>query len=235
MSGLGRAAVIAAVLGVLIAGVGTWYARSGADVRAYTVGGNDMAPAYHKGQRVVLSRIDAGQVRRGDAVVFRARTGPQDGDDSAHFKRVVALGGDHLTQCGGQPLQLNGTPVDEPYLQGRPVNDGRCIDVTVPEGRMYLLGDHRGDSLDSRYWTELPQGTVPLSAVEARDDGASANPLIVGALLALLGVLLLPLSGILALAAWLVRRNARRRPPVGWPAVANQAVPQAGSQPADTP
>ncbi|MGW3322306.1 S26 family signal peptidase [Streptomyces virginiae] len=79
-------------------------------------------------------------------------------------------------------MTLNGRPLDEPYvLNGDPVvGTPGAFDVKVPEGRLFLLGDTRGNSADSRYrFQEAEGGTVPLSAVKGalidEDD-----PLVVG-------------------------------------------------------
>ncbi|KDN82037.1 signal peptidase I [Kitasatospora cheerisanensis] len=205
-SRLGRAALVVAVLGVLLVLGGFGY---GLALRPSTtaVGGSDMAPTYRPGQRVVTAAVDPGQVRRGDVVVFRYAT--ESGPAVGHFKRVIALGGDHVSQCGDQPVQLNGAPLDEPYLRSGTVNGFRCFDVTVPEGRMFVMGDHRANSLDSRVW-----GAVPLDTVKARDVPGTAARLGIVVALGLLGLLLLALAAILGAVA----RRRGRTAPAAYPA-----------------
>ncbi|MFF4338972.1 signal peptidase I [Kitasatospora sp. NPDC001540] len=186
-----------------------------------------MAPTYHAGQRVTTYAVDPGEVRRGDVVVF---TPPEGGGarNEKGFQRVIALGGDHIAQCGNQPVQLNGAPLDEPYLYGDEPNGQRCFDVTVPAGEVFLMGDHRSISLDSR-----TRGTVPVDSVLARTEGDSAALAAVG-LLFLLGVLLLPVALVLSLIA---RRRRRTAPPeaLAYPAWVLAATPPAPQPAAEQP
>lgn len=210
-SGLGKAALVTLVLGLLLpaAGVGlALYLKP----HVYTLGAGDMSPTYRPGQRITTFAVAPQDVRRGDAVVFSYATDSGD-PNRTHFKRVIALGGDHVSQCGDQPVQLNGAPLDEPYLRGGTPNGFRCFDVTVPAGRMFVLGDHRANSVDSRQWDSVPLGTV-----SGRDSRGSAALVTVGALF-LAGLPFLPVSLLLAL---LARRRRRTAPPAaptgGYPA-----------------
>ncbi len=98
-------------------------------------------------------------------------------------ERVVAVGGDRIAYTpGDRTLTLNGKPLDEPYvLNGDPVaGSPGAFSVSVPEGRLFLLGGTRGNSADSRCrFQEAESGTVPLSAVKGAviDTG---HPLVVG-------------------------------------------------------
>ncbi|KWW99667.1 signal peptidase I [Carbonactinospora thermoautotrophica] len=86
------------------------------------------------------------------------------------IKRVIAVGGDRVRCCDPQGrVTVNGVPLDEPYLYpgNRPSKDP--FDVTVPEGRLWVMGDHREVSGDSRYHMDLPgKGTVPTDSVVGR-------------------------------------------------------------------
>jgi signal peptidase I len=95
-------------------------------------------------------------------------------DSNDHLiKRVIGLPGDHVTCCNalGQ-MSVNGTPLDEPYLdlpQG--MNDVSAIpfDVTVPKGSLWVMGDNRYNSKDSRYNRQTTtKGFVPLKDVVGR-------------------------------------------------------------------
>ncbi|GGU45305.1 signal peptidase I [Streptomyces albospinus] len=142
--------------------------------RPYTVPTDSMTPTISVGARVLAEKVNGSEIRRGDIVVFQ---------DSAWgelpmVKRVVGVGGDKVACCTKQGLlTINGTPVEEPYRQGGGPASPVGFKATVPNGQLFLLGDHRSDSLDSRvHLTDGDHGSVPSSAVEARVD-ARAWPL----------------------------------------------------------
>ncbi|MFD8995687.1 signal peptidase I [Streptomyces abikoensis] len=139
--------------------------------RPYTVPTDSMAPTIGRGDRILAQRIDGGEVRRGDVVVFEDEVWA----NVPMVKRVVGVGGDHIECCDKQGrLMINGKPVEEPYLEGSGPASPTGFSATVPEGRLFLLGDHRSDSLDSRsHMTDAGQGTVPRGAVRARVDATA--------------------------------------------------------------
>jgi signal peptidase I len=200
------------------------------EYRPYTVPTESMAPTVQAGDRVLAQRISGDEVHRGDVVVFK----DPDWGDLPMVKRVVGVGGDKVACCDADGrLTVNAAAIAEPYVRkpfgGRAsTND---FDATVPPGQLFLLGDERGGSLDSRVHLEDPgQGSVPRSEVNARVDavawplgsfvgrpkGFSALPggvsrpgpvkLVVGSVLA--GALLI-LGG--AAGGPLARRSERRR------------------------
>ncbi|MGW6706549.1 signal peptidase I [Streptomyces sp. NPDC054956] len=143
----------------------------------YTVPTDSMVPTVKPGDRVLAQRIDGGEVRRGDVVVFK----DEQWSDSPMVKRVVGIGGDTVRCCGdGGRLTVNGKELDEPYIEEEKLDVADApggsasrtpFEVTVPEGNLFLLGDRRGASLDSRaHLQEAGQGTVARSAVKARVD-----------------------------------------------------------------
>ncbi|MEV8097309.1 signal peptidase I [Streptomyces sp. TLI_235] len=87
------------------------------------------------------------------------------------IKRVIAVGGDTVECQGSGPVKVNGIALDEPYLYpgNTPCGEKPFGPVKVPDGRIWVMGDHRGDSLDSRYHQDQPGGgTVPVKNVVGR-------------------------------------------------------------------
>ncbi|MGW1214722.1 signal peptidase I [Streptomyces sp. NPDC002499] len=137
--------------------------------RPYTVPTSSMTPTIDAGDRVLAQRVDGGEIRRGDVVVFNDKSWVT---GSAVVKRVVAVGGDKVSCCTDGKLTVNGKEIDEPYLpKGSLAEITDFPSVTVPEGRLFLLGDERQGSLDSTaHLTDTANGTVARSAVTARVD-----------------------------------------------------------------
>ncbi|MFJ6623086.1 signal peptidase I [Kitasatospora sp. NPDC091335] len=135
------------------------------DYRPYKIPTASMHPTLRTGDTVLARKAGGGDIGRGDVVVFR----DQAWGGELMVKRVVAVGGDTVATTTGNEhrLTVNGQPVDEPYLATRG-RQGESFSVTVPQGRLFLLGDNRVGSLDSRTHLEVDGGTVPADAVEAR-------------------------------------------------------------------
>jgi signal peptidase I len=85
-------------------------------------------------------------------------------------KRVVGVAGDHIVCCTKSGnLTINDVEVNEPYIFAGNKPSEMKFDVTVPEGKLWVMGDHRGASADSRYHQEdINKGFVPLSKVTGR-------------------------------------------------------------------
>ena len=85
-------------------------------------------------------------------------------------KRVIGVGGDRVVCCTKDgKLSINGVEVTEPYIFAGNKPSEMKFDVTVPEGKIWVMGDHRGASADSRYHQEdINKGFVPLSRVTGR-------------------------------------------------------------------
>ncbi|WP_149178922.1 signal peptidase I [Streptomyces sp. TRM49041] len=139
----------------------------------YIVPTDSMNPTVTAGDRVLAQRIDGDEVRRGDVVVFTDTTW----GNVPMIKRVVGVGGDKVACCDADGrLTVNGTAVEEPYLrsQGWGVEEAASpseFAATVPDGHLFLLGDQRAASQDSRvHLQDAGQGSVPRSAVSARLD-----------------------------------------------------------------
>lgn len=214
-----RLTVVAAVLGSLglLLAVGCfWWVR--AEYQATTVASDSMSPTYAAGDTVVFAVVGGDEVGRGDVVLYSAPD--RYGFEADVMQRVIGVGGDHIVCCVGEGaderITVNGRPLDEPYVADG-IADGmhRPYDVRVPEGRLFLLGDHRVNSMDSRFFADDHGGTVPVGAVRGRvmDDWAVPVALFVFALLGLV-VALVGLG--FAIAAVVVRRR-NRVPTPPWP------------------
>lgn len=97
-------------------------------------------------------------IRRGDIVVFRYPRNPEE----TFLKRVIAVGGDRV-EIRDSVLYLNSRPVEEPYvLHRRPslVSNEQTAALIVPAGCLFVMGDNRDDSSDSRDWGFVPERNV---------------------------------------------------------------------------
>ena len=85
-------------------------------------------------------------------------------------KRVVGVEGDHIVCCTkAGNLTINDVEVTEPYIYAGNKPSEMKFDVTVPKGKLWVMGDHRGASADSRYHQEdINKGFVPISRVTGR-------------------------------------------------------------------
>ncbi|GAA2820674.1 hypothetical protein GCM10010441_51330 [Kitasatospora paracochleata] len=112
---------------------------------------------------------DGPVVRRVKSVFSYAGLLPSD-DERDLIKRVIGVGGDTVECCDPQgKLKVNGTPIDEPYVAPGNAPSKLTFKVTVPPGRLWVMGDHRDLSADSRYHMANPgQGTIPLGNVVGR-------------------------------------------------------------------
>ena len=164
-------------------------------VQSFVIPTGSMEPTLRAGDRVLVSRWEyrIGDVHRGDVIVFDgdgvfdpaqaapssvlARMGravasalgaPVGEHDYA--KRVIGLPGDHVICCDAAGrLTVNGHPLTEAYLPaGTPPSTIR-FDTVVPAARLWVMGDNRSDSADSRAHLGDPGGgTVPLDHIVGR-------------------------------------------------------------------
>ncbi|MFJ8978093.1 signal peptidase I [Streptomyces sp. NPDC102282] len=154
-----------------------------------------MEPTYHQDDRVLVERASGNDVRRGDVVLYSV---PDRYNGLAVLQRVIGLGGDRIVFADGT-LTINGHPADEPYVKEADSGIKTApYDVKVPAGRMFLLGDNRENSNDSRYFLSDNSGTVPTAAVQGRAPKSGTGPLKFG-LAMVFGVLLMLAGGICVL------------------------------------
>ncbi|MET9582193.1 signal peptidase I [Streptomyces sp. NPDC006539] len=195
---------VLAVLGALTAAGALWSVLS-----SYTVvtARGAMEPTYHEGDRVMVERSGGNDVRRGDVVLYGV---PDRYNGLPVLQRVIGLGGDRIVFADGT-LTINGTPADEPYVKEADAGFNTApYDVNVPAGRMFLLGDNRENSNDSRYFLSEDSGTVPTAAVQGRALKSGGAPVKLG-LAVVLGVLLTLGGGICISAGRRTRRSGYGR------------------------
>lgn len=143
--------------------------------KPFIVDGPSMKPNFHTGERVIVNEIlyDIREPKRGEVIVFHV---PSEGRD--FIKRVIGVAGDTV-KVEGDVVTVNGEPVNETYIQGaideshknnalyndKNFPNEQFTDGTVPEGHVFVMGDNRSDSTDSRMI-----GYVPLGDIVGRAD-----------------------------------------------------------------
>ena len=117
------------------------------------------APSGTNAERALLP---LGDFRRGDVLVFKYPEEPE----RDFIKRLIGLPGETIEMRQSR-LFINGEPVGEPYLDEMRQDGNAPPDIrgtfgpqVVPEGHLFMMGDNRGDSQDSRYWGPLPVNYV---------------------------------------------------------------------------
>ncbi|MEV8019233.1 signal peptidase I [Streptomyces sp. NPDC086554] len=141
-------------------------------VQPFQIPSRSMEPAFRVGDRVLVNKLAyrfGSEPQRGDAVVF---DGSGYFGDADYIKRVAGVGGDRVVCCDKRGrIKVNGEPVDEPYLYPGDAPSKVPFDVVVPEDSLFLLGDHRSDSRDSRDHLGQPGGgMIPVDSVIGRAD-----------------------------------------------------------------
>jgi signal peptidase I len=164
-------------------------------VRSFYIPSGSMEHTLDINDRILVNELEpkAFALQRGDVVVFTdpggwlpptaPDTNPVDwalsivgltapDSDDHLIKRVIGLPGDHVTCCNafGQ-ISVNGVPIEEPYLDlaGHTAASGTPFDVKVPKNSLWVMGDNRYDSADSRAHVDGPtHGFVPMDDVDGR-------------------------------------------------------------------
>jgi signal peptidase I len=130
-------------------------------IQAFFIPSLSMFPALAEGDRVLVNKLSyrLHEINRGDLIVFERPSddgGP--GQVKDLIKRVVGLEGEQIEARGGRVL-IDGRPLSEPYLApGVETTDFEPVEV--PAGHVFVMGDNRGDSRDSRFFGPLPEELV---------------------------------------------------------------------------
>jgi signal peptidase I len=128
-------------------------------LQAFYIPSLSMAPTLHVNDRVLVNKLsyDLHDVNRGDLVVFVSP--PNEGSETKDLiKRVIGLPGETVESRDGRIL-INGQVLDEPYLD-RGVTTGALDKVVVPPDHLWVMGDNRANSRDSRFFGPVPESTV---------------------------------------------------------------------------
>ena len=110
-----------------------------------------MQPTFYSNDYVVVSKQSYsifGDIERGDVIVFRSSLLDENGDQKSLIKRVIGLPGDTIEIKNGYVI-LNGVTIQEDYLAEQGVS-GEMEQITVDEGKIFVMGDNRAVSQDSR-------------------------------------------------------------------------------------
>ena len=148
-------------------------------LQAFYIPSGSMEDTLVLNDRVIVSKLTPGPIdlKRGDIIVFAdpgqwldetppVKRGPvativtetltfvgllPDNAENHLIKRVIGLPGDHVVCCDeGGRITINGTAIKEPYLKPGDAASEQDFDITVPNGRVWVMGDHRSNSADSR-------------------------------------------------------------------------------------
>ena len=128
------------------------------------VEGTSMMPGLNDQERIFINKYEyklgTGAIDRGDLVVFHF---PLDRSQS-YIKRVIAIPRDYVEIADGS-VYVNGNKLDEPYVPPEFRDHLNYPKQVVPEGRYFVLGDHRSSSNDSRVWGFVERSDIYGKAV----------------------------------------------------------------------
>lgn len=165
-------------------------------LQAFSIPSASMQNTLQMGDRVLVDKLTpwfGSEPERGEVVVFHdpadwlsGQPTPEpnifqqvlskiglmpDASEKDLIKRVIAVGGDTVECKKGGPVVVNGKELDEPYIYpgNTPCDDLPFGPITVPKGKIWVMGDHRQNSEDSRYHQQdSTKGFVPVDKVVGR-------------------------------------------------------------------
>ena len=150
-------------------------------LQAFYIPSESMEPTMLVDDKILVQKVSywGSDVKRGDIVVFDDPGGWLGAEDSRHssnvlqsalekvglfptgghlIKRVIGVGGDTVKCCSSGKLTVNGTPLDEPYVLDETATKDETFEVKVRDGYLWVMGDNRGNSSDSRAHLGDPGG-----------------------------------------------------------------------------
>jgi signal peptidase I len=150
-------------------------------LQTFWVPSGSMEHTLNENDRVLVNKLvyDFRDPHRGEVIVFTSPLDWRDLPNQKDFvKRLIGLPGDHVICCDARGrLTVNGVALDEPYLNADNGPDQQAspdqFDIVVPPGRLWVMGDNRVASADSRYhWIQsnhdIMDATIPASSVIGR-------------------------------------------------------------------
>ncbi len=163
------------LLGLLIIGLSLAYILRTHVVEWIYIASGSMEPTLHVNTRLFVNKLvyKTGRPKRGEIIAFKSPA-----DDKKLVKRVIAIEGDRVEMVD-KAVWLNGKKIEELYVQhtreGEKFLDDNFLSQIVPEGSVFVLGDNRDESNDSRNWidpkTNEPMPFIKLEDVEGRIFG----------------------------------------------------------------
>ena len=126
-------------------------------VEAFYIPSESMVPTLRVGDRVLVNKFiyRFTEPQRGDIVVFKS----VEGDNEDLIKRVVGVPGDKISVRRGK-LFVNGEPQKEPYVNKKFPDRSFFAPKTVPKDHVFVMGDNRANSRDSRFFGPVPDENI---------------------------------------------------------------------------
>lgn len=149
---------VVVIVGALLV---AWFVRSTL-VQTFSIPSESMVPTLEIGDRVIVNKLDADDPERGDVMVFE-RPEALTTDLDHLIKRVIGLPGETVSASDGR-VHIDGVPLDEPWLPAG-VGTEDFGPVTVGEGELFMMGDNRSRSQDSRFFGPIRADSVVGTAV----------------------------------------------------------------------